>query len=437
MKISVFGMGYVGLVSAACLLRDGHFVVGVDIADSKVKDLAEGISPIQEPGVAEFINKGYKAGRLKATTNPKEALVDCDMVWVCVGTPSASNGEIDLSAVKTVVQQIGRIVSEQKKRPLIVLRSTCLPGTCQDVVIPLLEQTSNLKVGADIHFVFHPEFLREGSAVEDFKDPPKIVIGQTSLDSADPLLKIYENYKALVFRLSLTEAEMVKYYDNLFHALKITFANELGAIAHLAEVDARKIAEVFCADTKLNISTTYLRPGFAFGGSCLPKDLRAVLKFASSRSLQVPMLQGILKSNTAQIENFVRRILKHQPKTIGIVGLAFKPTTDDMRESPYVTVAKALIDEGIILSIYDPNVDPNRLVGSNSENVQKALGDLRKLMVGSLDDLSAVDLVIIGHTVALDSSIVHRWLEAGIRVLDLIGIEDIDRGTEYYEGIYW
>jgi GDP-mannose 6-dehydrogenase len=230
---------------------------------------------------------------------------------------------------------------------------------------------------------------------------------------------------------------VVKYCDNLFHALKVTFANELGAIAHSAEVDARKIAEVFCADTKLNISTSYLRPGFAFGGSCLPKDLRAVLQFASSRSLQVPMLQGILKSNDAQIENLVRRILKHQPQAVGMVGLAFKPTSDDMRESPYVTVAKALVDEGVALRIYDPNVDPHRLVGRNRENVQKALGDLRKLLVSSLDEFSAADLVVIGHAAAIDSSIVHKWLKTGIRVLDLIGIEDIDRRTVCYEGIYW
>jgi len=247
---------------------------------------------------------------------------------------------------------------------------------------------------------------------------------------------VYEKYDAPRFRLGLGEAEMVKYCDNLFHALKITFANEVAAVAKSVDVDARRVAEVFCADTKLNISARYLRPGSAFGGSCLPKDVRAILRFASLKSLQLPMLRNVLASNDAQINNLVARILTHRPHTVGMVGLAFKANTDDMRESPYVKVAKALIGEGIKLRIYDPAVHPDRLVGSNKEQVQRALRHLEDLLVSSLEDLSATELIIVNHP-AVDADCVCGWLNAGIRVLDLADIEGVDRHTEGYEGIYW
>ncbi len=436
MKVSIFGMGYVGVVSGACLLRDGHEIVGVDLAAAKVADLAQGRSPVQEPGVAELLREGHKAGRLRATTNAREALTDSKMVWICVGTPSEPDGGINLSSVETVIGQIARALRESKARPLIVLRSTCLPGTTANRVIPLLEKESGVTVGKDIHTVFHPEFLREGTAIEDFDKPPKIVIGEANPGAGDLLLRVYEKYDAPRFRLELSEAEMVKYCDNLLHALKITFANEVGAVAKSVGVDARRIAEVYCADTKLNISPRYLRPGFAFGGSCLPKDLRAILRFASLKSLQLPMLQSVLQSNQAQIDALVQRVLKYRPDAVGMVGLAFKLNTDDMRESPYVKVAKALIGEGINLKIYDPVVQPDRLIGSNKEQVQKALRHLEELLVGSLEELSAANLIIVNHP-AIDADCVNRWLTAGIRVLDLAGIKGVDRHTNGYEGIYW
>ncbi len=436
MKIAIFGMGYVGVVSGACLLRDGHEVVGVDTVASKVTDLAQGRSPIQESGVAEMLEEGYKAGRLTATTEAREALTDCDMAWICVGTPSEPDGEINLSAVETVVGQIGKALSCSKDHPLVVLRSTCLPGTTANRVIPLLEKESGLTVGKDVHVVFHPEFMREGTAIEDFDKPPKIVVGEEHPGAGDMLLKLYEKYDAPRFRLGLTEAEMVKYCDNLLHALKITFANEIAAISKSAGVDARRVAEVYCADTKLNISPRYLRPGFAFGGSCLPKDLRAILRFASLKSLRLEMLQSLLQSNEIQIQDLLQRVLEYRPNTVGIVGLAFKPNTDDMRESPYVKVAKALIGEGIKLKIYDPVVQPEKLIGSNKEQVQKALRHLEELLVGSIKELSAADLVIVNHPV-VDADCVNSWLNSGIRVLDVVGIVGVDRHTDGYEGIYW
>lgn len=436
MRISIFGMGYVGIVSGACLVRDGHEVIGVDPVASKVSDLAQGRSPIQEPGVADLLSEGYKLGRLKATTNPSEGLAGSDMVWICVGTPSKPNGEIDFSAVDIVVGQLARALRDCQDRPLIVLRSTCLPGTTRSRVIHPLEKISGLIVGKDIHVVFHPEFLREGTAVEDFNNPPKIVVGEAHSGAGDLLLSIYEKYDAPFFRLELNEAEMVKYCDNLFHALKITFANEVASVVKCIGADARRVAEVFCADTKLNISPCYLRPGFAFGGSCLPKDLRAILRFASLKSLRLPMLQGVLESNDVQINSLITRVLEYRPETVGMVGLAFKPNTDDMRGSPYMKVAKALIGEGIRLRIYDPAVQPDQLIGSNKEQALKALGHIENLLVASLEDLSATELVIVNHPI-ISTDCVHNWLNAGIRVLDLAGIKGIDSHANGYEGIYW
>jgi GDP-mannose 6-dehydrogenase len=436
MKIAIFGMGYVGVVSGACLLRDGHEVVGVDTVASKVTDLSQGRSPVQEPGIAEMLEEGFKAARLTATTEAHEALADCDMAWICVGTPSEPDGGINLSAVETVIGQIGKALLCLKDRPLIVLRSTCLPGTTADRVIPLLEKESGLTVSEDINVVFHPEFLREGTGVEDFYNPPKIIVGEKYSEAGDMLLKLYEKYDAPRFRLGLTEAEMVKYCDNLLHALKVTFANEIATISKSVGVDARRIAEVYCSDTKLNISPRYFRPGFAFGGSCLPKDLRAILRFASHKSLRLEMLQSLLKSNEIQIQELIKRVLEYRPKTVGIIGLAFKPNTDDMRESPYMKVAKALIGEGIKLKIYDPVVQPEKLIGSNKQQVRKALRHLEELLVGSVKELSAADLIIVNHPV-INADCIHNWLNSGIRVLDVVGIAGVDRKTDDYEGIYW
>jgi GDP-mannose 6-dehydrogenase len=429
-------MGYVGVVSGACLLRDGHEITGVDPVAAKVEDLAHGRSPIQEPGVTELLAEGHKTGRLRATTEARDALTNCEMAWICVGTPSEPDGGINLSAIENVTGQIARTLRDSKARPLIVLRSTCIPGTAADFVIPLLEKESCLTVGEDIHLVYHPEFLREGSAVDDFDNPPKIVIGEAHPGAGDLLLKIYEKYDAPLFRMGLNEAEMVKYSDNFLHALKITFANEVAAIARSAGIDARQITDVYCADTKSNISPRYLRPGFAFGGSCLPKDLRAILRYASLKSLQLPMLESVLQSNEAQINELVRRVLENRPGAVGMVGLAFKPDTDDMRESPFVKVAKALLGEGIQLRIYDPVVQPERLIGSNKQQVQKTLRHLEKLLVSSLEELMETDLIIINQSI-VNADCVRCWLNAGIRVLDLADIRGIDRNTECYEGIYW
>jgi GDP-mannose 6-dehydrogenase len=436
MRIAVFGMGYVGVVSSACLLRDGHEIRGVDSVAVKVRDMSRGCSPVQEEGVAEMLSEGHMAGRLEATCDPSEALRDSEMVWICVGTPSGPGGGIDLSSVETVIRQIGRALSNSSNRPLIVLRSTCLPGTTGEIVIPLFEKASGLRVGRDVHVIFHPEFLREGTAVQDFYHPAKIVIGEAHPSAGDRLMDLYKGYDAQVFRLQLNEAELVKYCDNLFHAVKITFANEMATVAKSLGVDARRVADVYCADTKLNISPLYMRPGFAFGGSCLPKDLRAIARLAEARILRLPMLKAVLTSNEEQIKDLVSRVVARNPSRVGMVGLAFKPGTDDVRESPYVKVAKTLIGEGVTLRIYDPAIQMDELIGSNREQAEKSLRHLGDLLVSSIEELAATDLIIVNHPI-VEADHIRGWLKAGIVVLDLADIKNIDRHTKGYEGIYW
>ncbi len=437
MNISIFGMGYVGIVSSACLLRDGHKIFGVDPIAAKAEDVAVGRTPIQEPGVAEMLAAGQRDGRMAASTNPADGLAHCDMAWICVGTPSKPDGGINLDYVERCIREIGKCLRSMAARPLIVVRSTSLPGTTRGRVIPALEEASGLRVGKGIHVVFHPEFLREGSAVYDFDNPPKIVVGEAHPGGGDVLMKAYgDKYQAPRFRTSLEVAEMVKYSDNLFHAVKVVFANEIGAIARAVGADAREVAEIFVSDTKLNINPYYLRPGFAFGGSCLPKDLRAILRFAHVRSVKVPMFDGVLDSNKVQLEEFVARVLAKRPAVVGMVGLAFKPKTDDMRESPYVAVAKRLIGEGVKLRIYDPSVDTRRLIGSNKEAVQTALGHLEALLVPNLDDLNACDLILVNHP-TIDAQRVQKWLAAGVGIIDLASIQGVPRGVPGYEGIAW
>ena len=386
--------------------------------------------------MTDLLKAGYADGHLSVTTDPAKGVDSADMIWICVGTPSSLDKGIDLSHIETVMRQIGQAMKESGSRPLIVLRSTVLPGSMESLVIPTLEQASGLKIGLDFQVVFHPEFLRESTAVEDFDNPPKIVIGEKSPGAGDRLMRIYELFDAPKFRISLGEAEMVKYCDNLFHAIKITFANEVGSIARAAGIDARKVAEVFVADTKLNISPYYLRPGFAFGGSCLPKDLRAILHYAVNNSLQVPLLGSTLDSNHAQIENLIARVLACKFSKIGMIGLSFKPNTDDMRESPYVTVAKRLIGEGIKVRILDSNINVSRLLGSNKAAVVAALGHLKELLVVDLEELTDMELIIINHS-SIQAEKVDLLLKRGIKILDLVGIKGVDRDTLGYEGIAW
>lgn len=437
MTISVFGLGYVGVTTAACLANQGHDVTGVDIVERKVQAIESGESPIIEEGLDDLIWRARKNGRLRATTKAKEALQGAEITFVCVGTPSRSDGSLDTSSVRKVATEIGEILSEDSERQqplLIVFRSTMLPGTTRDELIPLLEEYSGHAVGGGYEVAFHPEFMREGSAVEDFRNPPKIVVGEREEGVGNRVWELYDDSGAPQFSTSLEAAEAVKYADNAFHALKITFANEIGQILRAHGVDSRKVMSIFREDRKLNISPAYLRPGFAFGGSCLPKDLRALTRSAREKGVDHPMLDGILTSNKRHVERALDRVVERDPDRVGMVGLSYKPGTDDLRESPLVELAERLLGKGVSLKVFDRNVSPESLIGTNKSYVDHHLPHLSELIVDSINDLTPVDLIVIGHPVGEDR--VEGWIGQDIQILDLVGVSD--RATDSaYEGIAW
>ena len=421
MKISVFGLGYVGAVTAACLAKEGHTVVGVDVAEGKVDLINAGQSPLLEEGISELIADEVKAGRLSATTDIEKAVHDSDMALVCVGTPSQPNGSLDDRYIRQVIGEIGELIAKRDSPFLIVVRSTVTPGTMTDLVIPILESTTGRPAGDGYDVAFHPEFLREGSSIADFYAPPKIVVGERVSGSGDAVLELYgEHIVAPRIVCELPVAETVKYCDNLFHALKITFANEIGLMCKSLGIDGISAMEIFCQDRKLNISNKYLMPGFAFGGSCLPKDLRAFTALAQSQDIKLPMLESLLPSNVLQIEYAINEILETGAKKVGFHGLAFKKGTDDLRESPYVELAERLLGKGKDLVFYDELVHDSRLIGGNKAYVEQRLPHLADLLTSSTEDLNECDLILICHQPS-EASLTH-WQQAGVRTIDLTGI---------------
>jgi len=435
-RISVFGLGYVGTVTAACLAASGHKVIGVDVSNDKVECINCGRSPIIERDVEPIITEAVGAGRLAATNDPDYAIAGSELAIVCVGTPSCESSGVDTQYVERVTAQIGAAISKFRKEDfLFTLRSTVIPGTTQKLVVPILERASERSIGQGYDVAFHPEFLREGSSVEDFYRPPKIVIGERSQGASRLLQTLYADLDAPKFITPVEVAEIIKYTDNAFHAVKITFANEIGQLCKRLGVDSRQVMEIFCQDKQLNISPAYFRPGFAFGGSCLPKDVRALTHQARHSDLHFPLLEGILQSNQEQVEKVFRRVERYVPKLIGVVGLSFKPGTDDLRESPLVTLAERLMGRGYHLRIYDPNVTTARLVGGNLAYVEKHLPHLSKLLVSSLDDLSECDVIVIGHPLK-EGARLDTWLETGKQVLDLVG-KKAAFDHPNYNGLYW
>jgi GDP-mannose 6-dehydrogenase len=437
MRVAVFGLGYVGSVSAACLAREGHTVVGVDTNESKVRDVNEGRTPVLEPGLAELIAAESAAGRLSATTDAAAAVVASDVSMICVGTPSAPNGSLGLGAVERVARSIGKALAADR-RHTVVVRSTVLPGTTERVVVPELEKASGLQAGTGFGVGVNPEFLREGVAVTDFGDPPKTVIGELDTTSGDAVEALYAGLVAPRFRTSLRVAEMVKYADNAFHALKIAFANEIGTFCRAVGVDSHEVMEVFLADRRLNISEAYLRPGFAFGGSCLPKDLRAVVHAARRADLNLPLLESIIPSNEEHLKRTLDVILGLGRKRVGMLGLAFKPGIDDLRESPLVELAEQLIGKGYDLRIYDPAVSVSRLVGTNREYVAEHLPHLADLLVDTVGEVMEHAEVCVVGTVSSESA--HAVASSvGLHVIDLVRLADARerRGEERYVGVAW
>jgi GDP-mannose 6-dehydrogenase len=437
LRISFFGLGYVGTVSAGCLAHDGHEVVGVDPLPTKVDLINRGQSPIVESDVGEIIAATVQTGRLRATSDPSQAIRETELSFVCVGTPSQANGNLDLRYIRRICEQIGEALKTKKERHTVVIRSTILPGTMHKVVIPILEDFSGKKAGDDFGVCNNPEFLREGSAVKDFRCPPKTVIGEFDRRSGDILATLYEKLEAPLIRTDLESAEMVKYVDNSWHALKIGFANEIGNLCKSLGLDARVVMEIFCQDRKLNISPAYLSPGFAFGGSCLPKDLRALSYQAKMLDLQLPILTSVLPSNEMQITRGLQLITAKGHTRVGILGFSFKAGTDDLRESPLIEIIERLLGKGYDLRIYDKNVNIASLVGANRDFILNHIPHISKLMVGDIDAvLSHAQTIVIGNKDP-DFMAVPERLREGQFLIDFVRIIDGRSNNGNYDGICW
>jgi GDP-mannose 6-dehydrogenase len=437
-KISIFGLGYVGSVSAACLADAGHDVLGVDVDEKKVQNINAGLSPVLEPGLPELIAEVVRSGKLRATSGALDE-ADADLSMICVGTPSNENGSLCLDYVRRAVQQIGEFIAARQTYHVVCIRSTVLPGTTESLVIPVLEETSGKKAGRDFGVCMNPEFLREGSSIRDYHCPPFTVIGELDQRSGEVIAQLYAGLPAPVIRTPLAVAEMVKYAGNAFHALKITFANEMGLLAKRLGVDGTTVLDVFCQDQKLNISRAYLQPGFAFGGSCLPKDLRALLYKAKELDLEPPVLRSILASNEHQIEEAYRLIKKTGKKKIAVIGLSFKPGTDDLRESPIAELIEMLIGKGHDVTIFDEDVTLARVYGSNRAYIDQTIPHISRLMHSSVDDAVAHAEVVV---VAKRSPVIEQWLARannGKHIIDLVRAmpHGHAQNGQRYEGICW
>jgi GDP-mannose 6-dehydrogenase len=430
-------MGYVGTVSAGCLAQDGHEVIGVDPVRTKVDLINAGQSPIIEVDIAEIIAATVKSGRLRATVNQDEAIMQTELSFVCVGTPSQANGNLDLTYIRRVCELIGRALKNKSARHTVVIRSTILPGTMMQIVIPTLEEYSGKKAGAGFGVCNNPEFLREGSAVKDFNSPPKTVIGEVDRESGDALATLYAKLDAPFIRTDVETAEMVKYVDNNWHALKIGFANEIGNLCKSFSIDSHEVMKIFCQDKKLNISPAYLTPGFAFGGSCLPKDLRAMAYKAKMHDLNLPIMNAILPSNELQVATGLRLITDKGQRKIGILGFSFKAGTDDLRESPMIEVIEHLIGKGYDLRIFDRNVSMASLVGANRDFILNRIPHISRLMVNGIDAvLNHAQTVVIGNKDPEFAGILER-LQPGQHLVDFVRITNRRSENGKYDGICW
>ena len=436
MKISIMGLGYVGAVSAGCLAEEGHEVIGVDPQRTKVDLINAGRTPIIEKDIGDIIERNVAAGRLRATSDVQEAVRYTDLSLICVGTPSLGNGHIDLQYVRRVCEQIGEGLRDHAGHTVVV-RSTILPGTMRTVVIPALESASGLKAGEDFGLCINPEFLREGSAVHDYFHPPKTVVGEFDKASGDVLAKLYGHMPCPLIRTDYETAEMVKYADNTWHALKVAFANEIGNICKGLALDSHKLMDIFCQDTKLNLSPYYLKPGFAFGGSCLPKDVRALAYKAKTLDVSVPVINAILPSNQEQIERGIRAVIDKGHRKVGILGFSFKAGTDDLRESPMVELVERLIGKGYDLRVYDPNVRMASIHGANRDYILNHIPHISRRMVASIDEvLQHAGTLVIGNG-SPEFRDVPRRLDAGQSIVDLVRIADTPSVEGVYDGICW
>jgi len=436
--ISVFGLGYVGCVSAACFSREGHEVIGVDVSPTKVALLNQGKPTILEEGIADLVAEQCAAGRLRATTDARDAVLRSDLSLVCVGTPSRANASLDLTYVERVCEQVGLILREKDRPHVVVIRSTVLPGTIHGTVIPALERTSGKRAGLGFQVASNPEFLREGTSIKDFYDPPFTLIGVDDPDAAMAVQQLYRGITAPVQVTSVRVAEMVKYACNCFHGLKVGFANEVGNICKALGVDSHEVMRIFSEDRKLNISTAYLKPGFAFGGSCLPKDLRAIVYRAQQADVEVPILKAVLDSNRKQIDRAFHMVQAAGHRRVGILGMSFKAGTDDLRESPMVTLIEHLLGKGLELHIYDRDVSESQLVGANREYIEREIPHIWTLMRPSIAQvLAQADTIVLGNTSSEFRSVRDQLRQDQI-LIDLVrALDPVPVNDPNYQGIAW
>ncbi|MDH3726293.1 MAG: nucleotide sugar dehydrogenase [Myxococcales bacterium] len=437
MKVSILGLGYVGAVSAGLLARDGHQVIGVDPYQPKVDLINGGKTPVIEKDIGDIIEAAVGATRLRATRHACEAVDSSEISLICVGTPSLPNGSLDLKYVRAVCEEIGQALRTKDEYHVVVARSTMLPGSMRTTVIPTLEEYSGKRAGVDFGVCNNPEFLREGTAVYDYYNPPKTVIGETDTRAGDLLARLYQDLDAPLIRTDIETAEMVKYADNVWHALKVGFANEIGNISKALGIDGHEVMGIFCKDTKLNLSSYYMKPGFAFGGSCLPKDVRALTHRARTLDVDTPVLNSIMPSNLLQIERGLSMITGKGKNRVGVLGFSFKAGTDDLRESPVVEVIERLIGKGYDLRLYDKNVKIASLVGANKDYILNKIPHISKLMVDSIDDVLAhAETLVIGNASDEFRNVIDRLSEGQV-VVDFVRLGDRKSDDARYDGICW
>ncbi|MBA1198985.1 UDP-glucose/GDP-mannose dehydrogenase family protein [Pseudomonas plecoglossicida] len=435
MNISIFGLGYVGAVCAGCLSARGHHVLGVDVSQAKIDLINQGKSPIVEPGLEQLLQDGVNQGRLRGTTDVQAAVLATDLSLLCVGTPSKKNGDLDLVYMEAVCREIGTVLRDKQSRHTVVVRSTVLPGTVKNVVIPILEQYSGKKAGTDFGVAVNPEFLRESTAIKDYDFPAMTVIGELDTQSGDLLASLYQGLDAPVIRKSVEVAELIKYTCNVWHATKVSFANEIGNIAKASGVDGREVMDVVCQDYKLNLSRYYLRPGFAFGGSCLPKDVRALTYRAGQLDVEHPLLASLMASNRNQVDIAFDLVERTGKRKVALLGLAFKAGSDDLRESPLVTLAEKLIGKGYDLRIFDANVEYARVFGANRDYIESVIPHVSSLLQNDLEQVIAeADVIVLGNNDERFASALQN--NEGKQVIDLVGFMD-GVSDEQRQGICW
>lgn len=424
MRVLTWGLGYVGTVSAACLAQLGHEVIGVEPNLSKVKMLNAGQSPVKEPGLDSLVSKTVAEGRLRATSDGISLVPWADVSLICVGTPSEADGSLMLSHLRKVAADIGGGLRHATNYHVVALRSTVFPGTARNTLGRILEEQSGRDIGRDFGVAMNPEFMRETNAVDDFYTPSYTVIGALDSQSGDRIEDLYRPIHSRVFRVSLEEAEILKLCSNAFHALKIGFANEVGRLCDEIRIDSHAVMQLICADNKLNISPAYLKPGFAFGGSCLPKDVRSLTSHARRLGVELPILEGILPSNRLQIQTARCKVLQTGARRVGVLGLSFKPNTDDLRESPIIDLIRYLWQDGIDVLVHDPDVKPEEMLGSNREYLERQLPQIGRILRSELDDVfEKAEVIIVGQK-RPEFTARLKALNGNVTVLDLVRMSE-------------